>query len=350
MENQNLISVIVPVYNSEAYLEACCASILAQSYAHLELLLVDDGSTDGSWLKMQEIAEGDARVRLLRQKNGGVSTARNLGMSKAKGRYCAFVDSDDTVSPDYLETALTVLQRENADFAALSEDCPGDPYWPQGHILENSAAHFASDADRLHFILKEYLPCKLGFNLHGKLFDLEFLRRKEIRFFKGISLGEDMAFLLLCLMHADGAAADSSVAYTYYHREESLFSGEKGTVTLRGYDVFLSRIAGVMPGEFWEQVLPLVYMRTMDVQFRQKKAKEMAPYLTQLADCRLWKKMVERGARSFGLFCRTLGWKTGGKLWLKLCMYGALLGDCPQPYALLGKLLARISGARLESI
>src|SRR5690606_18531829 len=98
MTNSNpLISIVVPVYNSEKYLPECIESILNQNYANIELIIVNDGSTDNSLSIAEKFSENDSRIKILSQRNSGVSAARNLGISIAQGDYIGFVDSDDTV-------------------------------------------------------------------------------------------------------------------------------------------------------------------------------------------------------------------------------------------------------------
>ena len=104
------ISVIVPVYNTEKYLRRCIDSILNQTYEALEVILVDDGSTDGSGAVCDEYAEKDARVRAIHQKNGGISAARNAGIDAASGQYIAFIDSDDYVTGDMLAELLRICR------------------------------------------------------------------------------------------------------------------------------------------------------------------------------------------------------------------------------------------------
>ena len=101
---QSQISIIVPVYNSEKYLDACIDSILSQSFRDFELILVDDGSKDSSAQICDEYASQDTRVRVIHKANGGVSAARNDGLDIAKGEYITFIDSDDWVEREYLET------------------------------------------------------------------------------------------------------------------------------------------------------------------------------------------------------------------------------------------------------
>lgn len=111
-----MISVIVPVYNVEKYLHRCIDSILAQTYSDFELLLIDDGSKDSSGEICDEYAAKDSRVRVFHKENGGVSSARNLGLENAKGEYVTFCDSDDYVGEDWLDSYREVMH-ENVDLA-----------------------------------------------------------------------------------------------------------------------------------------------------------------------------------------------------------------------------------------
>ncbi len=117
-----LISVIVPVYNTKDYLVRCVDSICAQTYRNLELLLVDDGSTDGTGRLCEELAEKDSRIRVFHQENGGSSSARNLGIRNAAGGYLGFVDSDDYIEPDMYEKLLRVMTEQKAQIAQIGRD------------------------------------------------------------------------------------------------------------------------------------------------------------------------------------------------------------------------------------
>lgn len=114
-----LISVIVPVYNVERYLRRCVDSILHQTYRNLEVLLVDDGSTDASGAICDEYAAQEERVTAVHQKNGGLSAARNAGLERAQGTYLCFVDSDDFLDSRMLETLCCDLQEKDADVAVV---------------------------------------------------------------------------------------------------------------------------------------------------------------------------------------------------------------------------------------
>ena len=113
------ISVIVPVYNAEKYLHRCIDSILAQTFSDFELLLIDDGSKDNSGRICDEYAAKDSRIRVFHKKNGGVSSARNMGLDNAKGDWITFVDSDDWVKQDYL---YSMISQPDADLIMSSFD------------------------------------------------------------------------------------------------------------------------------------------------------------------------------------------------------------------------------------
>ncbi len=120
-----LVSIIVPVYQVKEYIGECVESLLAQTYTNLEILLVDDGSTDGSGAICDEYADKDSRVRVLHQENKGLSAARNTGIAHAKGECLAFVDSDDAVLPGFIETLYELLGKYQADIAACAYvKCP----------------------------------------------------------------------------------------------------------------------------------------------------------------------------------------------------------------------------------
>lgn len=116
----NLISVIVPIYNVEKYLRRCLDSICNQVYSNLEIVLVDDGSTDSSGKIADEYARRDIRFHVIHKQNGGLSDARNVGLSYCHGKYIVFVDSDDYVTEDYVMVLYDLLKHNHADISAVS--------------------------------------------------------------------------------------------------------------------------------------------------------------------------------------------------------------------------------------
>ena len=118
--NKNLISVIVPVYNVELLLDRCVSSITNQTFTNLEIILVDDGSTDGSGMICDLWSDKDTRVKVIHKKNGGLASARNAGLVLASGNYISFVDSDDWISPEMLRILYEKINLNNADIAVCN--------------------------------------------------------------------------------------------------------------------------------------------------------------------------------------------------------------------------------------
>lgn len=118
--NTELISIIVPVYNVERYLEQCVDSLIHQTYQNIEILLIDDGSTDASGVICDRYAKQDSRIRVVHQENQGAAVARNKGIELAEGNYLAFVDSDDFVHCQFLEVLYEMLQKENGKISMCS--------------------------------------------------------------------------------------------------------------------------------------------------------------------------------------------------------------------------------------
>lgn len=144
-----LISFIVPIYNVERYLQKCVDSILAQSYSNIEVVLVDDGSTDESVAICDSYANRDKRVQVIHKENGGASSARNEGLSFAHGSYIAFIDSDDYVSPSMAEKLLDAISKTDSDLAMCN--------FAYTDELGNITEAFSDDTKAGEYITEELL-------------------------------------------------------------------------------------------------------------------------------------------------------------------------------------------------
>lgn len=136
MAKETLVTVIVPVYNIMEYLPRCVHSITAQTYRNLEIILVDDGSTDGTGELCEELAKEDMRIKVLHKENGGSSSARNLGLKEAMGDYVGFVDSDDYISEDMYEILLKGIEEYPGGNVAIAQ-VGRDEIDEQGNLLPN---------------------------------------------------------------------------------------------------------------------------------------------------------------------------------------------------------------------
>ena len=118
--NKDVVSVIIPIYKAEPYLKKCLDSIAAQTYKNLEIILIDDGSPDNCGRICDEYAANDPRVKVIHKQNGGMSDARNTGLDNATGEYLTFIDSDDYVSENFVDTLLNALRDNDADMSVCS--------------------------------------------------------------------------------------------------------------------------------------------------------------------------------------------------------------------------------------
>lgn len=212
----SLVSVIVPVYNTEKYLSECIESILRQSYFDIELLLVDDGSSDNSGKICDYYATIDKRVRVIHQSNQGVSRARNAALHTAQGKWVTFVDSDDTINTDYIENLVTTNPLFDKWTLAVSGATRIDRntnicIWKQE--FDNRQIQLMSLSKKDYQSLDSIL---LFGTILGKLYNLEIIRSKDIQFNEQLSLNEDQLFFFKYLKYINKIVSNNNVGYNYY--------------------------------------------------------------------------------------------------------------------------------------
>lgn len=214
-DKKDLISVIVPVYNVGEYVESCISSICNQSYKKIELILVDDGSTDNSLQVCKKKEEIDKRIKVLSSNHGGVSVARNLGLSRAQGEYILFIDADDYVEKDMLEYLYGRISKANADVAT----CEFDKVYPDGkHMMSGKHKDYEIKGKQVIEEINyggEFTPF-----LFNKLFKKNIL--EGICFQEGVSLGEDYGFIMQVMLKHPLIVRGSECKYHYRQRSTSV--------------------------------------------------------------------------------------------------------------------------------
>lgn len=211
-------SIIVPVYNCEKYLRECVESILGQTFHDFELLLIDDGSTDGSGALADELGKTDPRIRVFHKPNGGAASARNYGLDHAQGQYALFVDGDDTLEAHTLETVERSLA-ENAqalvvygmsfdyyrDRALTRSEylcCAHEGIYETKTLIQNFRAFFQDNALS---------------SACNKVFSMDRIRKEELRYREGMTLYEDLDFVLRYLRLVDKVLFVNKPLYHYRH-------------------------------------------------------------------------------------------------------------------------------------
>ena len=221
MQDHNaLVSIVVPVYGVEKYLSSCIDSLCGQTYPHIEIILVDDQSPDDCPAICDAYAKKDGRVKVIHQKNKGVSGARNTGIDAATGDYFCFVDSDDTLEAEAIGTLLNDILTYGADMSSAVKSLVA----ADGRIQSKSADGkiFIYEGDEM--IKRSLLYDDRTRSLHSKLFSRKLI--EDIRFVEGHNINEDGYFLFECYKKQPKVVQHNVSLYRYYFRPGSATNGK----------------------------------------------------------------------------------------------------------------------------
>ena len=221
MENKAKISVIVPVYNAEKYLDRCVESIINQTFKDFELILVDDGSTDDSGVLSDKLATKDKRIKVFHKENGGVSSARNIGLDNALGKYVAFCDPDDFIHPQMYEILYKFAKDNDAECVVCNFESFSDfnNIKVQDITLENKYECFSGKQ------AYEYIRLSDKRNMLGCVWNKLFLKSSihNLRFNTSLSYGEDLCFVLTFLSTIESMIVLNDLfLYYYFIRSDSV--------------------------------------------------------------------------------------------------------------------------------
>ncbi|QKN23692.1 glycosyltransferase family 2 protein [Caproicibacterium lactatifermentans] len=238
-----LVSVIVPVYKVEKYLNKCVQSIVNQTYTNLEIILVDDGSPDNCPQMCDDWAEKDSRIKEIHQKNSGVSAARNAALDIANGEWVAFADSDDYVNPEWIEVLLRNAMQNGCELSICSVNFIYDKdYVGIRERLSKAAKALTiwSKVEAIHNVLSS--NDIQGFSVN-KLFKLPIIRKNHIQFNTKITIAEDLLFVCTYLQYCTKIVYTSEEEYTYVQHTMSalhkeLFSKEYNAKWLTVFTVY----------------------------------------------------------------------------------------------------------------
>lgn len=224
IDEDTKISVIVPVYNVEKFIDRCVESLVNQTFKDIEIILVDDGSTDGSPAICDEWAKKDSRIKVIHKKNGGASDARNAGLDLAKGRYVGFVDSDDFIEPDAYETLFEEAESKGYDVIYTGNKT----YRSDGTFSVNGVLDIEYRKEEIPTHIKKMLYDE---NLASErdhvvlsasmgIYSREVIEQNSLRFWVGY-FGEDILFNIDFLMHSERVRCLPKSFYHYCYNGES---------------------------------------------------------------------------------------------------------------------------------
>lgn len=229
MSEQPLVSIILPVYNGESTLMRAVQSVFAQDYPFIELIVVDDGSSDDTGKICANLANLNSNIKVITVENGGVSRARNIGMDAASGRYITFLDVDDELMPDFVSAGLKTLVETRADIV-----CTNAYYVDNGSVITRMRpfnpcrAVITTGRGKDQLIQQLYSSDTVPFYGDflrapwGKIYSAELLKDRQIQFPCEVEVGEDAIFLLQAFYYANRIAVDDKYLYKYYRSTQSV--------------------------------------------------------------------------------------------------------------------------------
>lgn len=225
--DEPLISVIVPVFNVASYLEACILSIIKQNVNNLQIILIDDGSTDGSGEICDRFSEYDTRITVIHQTNAGVSAARNAGLKIATGKYVSFVDADDILAENAYSNLLSNISENYLSMGYVQLMSA------QGVVAHTSEpiARLISKKDFLEDLFREKSGLYLGYPV-DKLFDRSTIENYHLHFDEKIKLNEDRLFVLQYMLHCKGVALNNHIIYFYRQRSDGVILETRRNATV----------------------------------------------------------------------------------------------------------------------
>lgn len=312
------ISVIVPVYKTAQYLPKCIDSILLQTAEDFELLLIDDGSPDESGCICDEYAARDPRVKAVHKENGGVSSARNLGIEMAKGRYIVFIDSDDYVDENYLRDLLAAAEAASGDGKRVLVVSDYQPFNAQGLEERHFPEAFSSDLIPGGITAEQFRMLVFDFRLfppYCKLYRTDIIHDHQLRFDTVLKSAEDFDFNFRYLTYMDRICYIPSVQYHYlvgYKRYVPSNHGVLGQSEIKSVHIMangitdLAKRTGLM-GELDEEIclwaakkqyfnrLPMLFAESGEVGIRER-----ARLYRQLCADPVYRRAHKRGAQFTG--------------------------------------------------
>lgn len=213
-----LVSVIIPVYNVERYIKDCIESLLKQTYKNLEIILVDDGSTDNSCKICSEYLNYDY-IKLIKQENRGVSNARNTGIQNSKGDYIIFVDPDDIVSQEFVKILVQTIEMNQTDIVCCEYTRKIEDLYFKGKIKSKlKSAQYAENKILKNSYIDGYI--------WNKIFKASIIKNNNLKFPNGITIWEDLYFVIKYLRNCKNVAIIKNKLYFYRVRDNSAVANE----------------------------------------------------------------------------------------------------------------------------
>lgn len=258
------ISIIIPIYNVEKYLKKCIDSILCQSFKDFELLLIDDGSPDNSGKICDDYALKDKRIKVFHKKNGGVSSARNLGINESKGKWICFIDADDWIEKEFCETLRT--KSNDIDLIFFTSCNHYNDGCKKISIPKEIISTTKVDIENTIYYLKYN---SINYEFFGytwnKLFKSQIIKQHNIKFIEGLSVKEDEIFTTIYCRYINSIYVIPQAIYNYRVLETGLTAKKKLS---KEYELLADKIIEEIPNYKVPTLIDYEYKRGVEYYFK----------------------------------------------------------------------------------
>lgn len=298
-----MISVIVPVYNVEDYLHRCIDSILSQTYRDFELILVDDESTDNSGSICEDYKRVDNRVHVIHKKNGGVSSARNAGISVATGEFITFFDSDDYVKEDYLQRMIQSIEENNADLSVCGFDEVGENGNIINTFVEEERTVQLYNAESVITFIFNVLSGVPVWSVWCRMWRTSIIKENSIAFCEtSENYAEDLTFYLEYLLYCKSISFMDYVGYNYFQRGNSMMHKCKEKYKLNAVNENSSFLYKYFNKNIdmkkYIQYFPIIHFLMMDTEYKRIQYRGLLQNIKceidKIIDYSYYRKMTKR--------------------------------------------------------
>lgn len=274
------VSIIIPLYNAEKYIDECLRFVCNQSYENIEILIINDGSTDSSLAICENWQKSDNRIIIFNNENHGVSYSRNFGVEKSKGKYIAFIDADDIVSLDYITTLVGMIEEDSLLDCSIVNNA----------AFSNTLKPFTDGENKrllmgeTHFALHSFI----GGHICGKLYKSEILKKERLTLNEDIAVCEDLLFNVQYLRYCREVIYNAGAKYLYRQHGQSAFHNIynfKWFDCIKAYEIIIQEY------QQEKELLPIVvynYLKILyEAKYRAKvlKKKELTKEVKNKIQC-----------------------------------------------------------------
>lgn len=285
-----MISVIIPIYNIEKYIARCLESIIAQTYTELEIICIDDGSTDNSAQICKKYMKKDDRINYVYISNGGVSNARNYALKLINGEWFAFVDGDDWLEPNFFEVLLSNAIKYKCDVSACQYQISTEYKTGYEGSVENTHL-FGNSKECIHSFI-----CSKN-SLQGQIWNKIYLTDKfrHFEFDKSVRVNEDCLYTYEIMEHCDSACVCDAQLYHWYVRENSACHKKHKTINFDSANVFLyllNKIEDNQDIDVSNELKKNYVCDVLKILFDTKKERKREDIIQALDKIKMWKKNV----------------------------------------------------------